>query len=181
MRAHCVRARFHDRSRPCFIASEIHSTFIVSTCKHLIVAERTRPCSLGTGSEPMTVNAAHARSERAAHFGAKRWAHCDSFRSNSMFHFNPWVMKHEGFSWRYDEEKRFRGHSFLPVKRAASSREPPFSRRLASIWNGEGISERTPASKIDRHRRRSTSGRCWAAVDKSPATDIVWELQVFVI
>ena len=40
----------------------------------------------------------------------------------------------------------------------------------------------TRASKIDRHRRRSTSRRCWAAADRSSATDIVWELaQVLVI
>ena len=41
-----------------------------------------------------------------------------------------------------------------------------FSGRLAY---GEGISERKPASKIDQHRRRSTSGRCWAAADRSSA------------
>ena len=50
---------------------------------------------------------------------------------------------------RYDEEKSFNGHSFLPAKRGASSAEPPFSGRLAY---GEGISERNPASKIDQHR-----------------------------
>ena len=49
-----------------------------------------------------------------------------------------------------------------------------FSGRLAY---GEGISERNPASKIDQHRRRSTSGRCWAAADRSPAADIVLELR----
>ena len=37
-----------------------------------------------------------------------------------------------------------------------------FSGRFAY---GEGISERNPASKIDQHRSRSTSGRCWAAAD----------------
>ena len=42
MRAHCVRARFRDRSRPCFIACacDVHSTF-----KDLIVAERAKPCT----------------------------------------------------------------------------------------------------------------------------------------
>ena len=49
-----------------------------------------------------------------------------------------------------------------------------FSGRLAY---GEGISERNSASKIDQHRRRSTSGRCWAAADRSPATDIVLEVR----
>ena len=46
MGAHCVRARFRDRSRPCFIACacDVHATF-----KHLIVAERARPCSSGPG------------------------------------------------------------------------------------------------------------------------------------
>ena len=34
---------------------------------------------------------------------------------------------------------------------------------------GEGISERNPASQIDQHRRRSTSGRCWVAADRSSA------------
>ena len=67
---------------------------------------------------------------------------------------------------RYDEEKSFNGHSFLPAKRGASSAEPRFSGRLAY---GEGISERNPASKIDQHRRRSTSGRCWDAADRSSA------------
>ena len=62
---------------------------------------------------------------------------------------------------RYEEEKSFNGHSFLPAKRGASSAEPP------SFWplGREGISEKNPASKIDQHRRRSTSGRCWAAAD----------------
>ena len=41
-----------------------------------------------------------------------------------------------------------------------------FSGRLAY---GEGIIERNPASKIDQHRRRSTSGRCWSAADRSSA------------
>ena len=38
MRAHCVRARFHDRPRPCFIACacDVHSTF-----KDLIVAAQS--------------------------------------------------------------------------------------------------------------------------------------------
>ena len=42
---------------------------------------------------------------------------------------------------------------------------------------GEEISERYPASKINQHRRRLTSGRCWAAADRSPAADIVLELR----
>ena len=49
-----------------------------------------------------------------------------------------------------------------------------FSGRLAY---GEEISERNPASKIDQHRRRSTSGRGWATADRSPAADIVLELR----
>ena len=31
------------------------------------------------------------------------------------------------------------------------------------------------------HRRRSTSGRCWAVADRLLAADVVQELQVFVI
>ena len=41
-----------------------------------------------------------------------------------------------------------------------------FSGRLAYV---AGISERNPASKIDQRCRRSTSGRCWAAADRSSA------------
>ena len=32
---------------------------------------------------------------------------------------------------------------------------------------------RFQAKRIDQHRRCSTSGRCWAAADRSPAADIV--------
>ena len=70
MRAHCVRARFRDRSRACFIACacDVHSTF-----KDLIVAERARPLRVARGGELLTwlrcLGAA-----RADHFGAKRWA-----------------------------------------------------------------------------------------------------------
>ena len=50
MRAHWARARFRDRSRPCFIAcrGKRHSIFH-STFKDLIVALRARPCSSGRG------------------------------------------------------------------------------------------------------------------------------------
>ena len=34
---------------------------------------------------------------------------------------------------------------------------------------GEGVSERNPATKIDQHRHRSTTGRYWAAADISSA------------
>ena len=86
-----------------------------------------------------------------------------------------------GSSWRYDEEKRFRGHSFLPANRGALSAEPPFFSSLSIDLKGGRGSERSLASKVDRHRLLSTSGRCWAAADRSPAAEIVWELQVFVI
>ena len=51
------------------------------------------------------------------------------------------------------------------------------SHRSGRLACGEGISERNSASKTDQHRRRSTSGRCWAAADRSPAADIVLELR----
>ena len=55
----------------------------------------------------------------------------------------------------HNEERRVQSHRF--------------SGRLA-YRDGEGISERNPASKFDQHRRRcSTSGRCWAAADRSSA------------
>ena len=103
MRAHCVRARFRDRSRPCFIACtcDVHSTF-----KDLIVAERARPCSSG---RRVTDCAVWARSGRiiimiSVQNGEHRF--CSKRR--------------------HDEEKSFNGHSFLPAKRGASSAEPPF-------------------------------------------------------
>ena len=77
----------------------------------------------------------------------------------------------------HDEEKSFNGHSFLPAKRGASSAEPPF-------FCSHGIRGRNQwkepcfDSKIDQHRRRSTStGRCCAAADRLPAADIVLELR----
>ena len=76
---------------------------------------------------------------------------------------------------RYDKEKSFNGHSFLPAKRGASSAEPPF---FWSLGRRAGISERNPASKIDQHRRRSTSGRCWAAADRSSAAAKGYSLRV---
>ena len=75
---------------------------------------------------------------------------------------------------RHDEEKSFNGHSFLAANEERRVQSHRFSGRLAY---GEGISERNPASEIDQHHRRSTSGRCWAAADRSPAADIVLELR----
>ena len=46
MRAHCVRARFRDRSRPCFMY-RIYACDVLSTFKDLIVAKRARPCCSG--------------------------------------------------------------------------------------------------------------------------------------
>ena len=46
-----------------------------------------------------------------------------------------------------------------------------FSGRLAY---GEGISERKPASKIDQHRRRSTSGRCGLLRTDRPPLTLSW-------
>ena len=114
--------------------------------KHLIVAERARPCGSGPG-ELLTDCAATVQARSVLVISVQNGE--NSFCSKR----------------RYDEEKSFNGHSFLPAKRGASSAEPLCSGRLAY---GEGISERNPASKIDQHRRRSTSGRCWAAADSRP-------------
>ena len=62
-----------------------------------------------------------------------------------------------------------------------SSAEPRFFSLLSiDLKRGRG-SERSPASKMDGHRRRSTSGKCWAAVDRSPAAEIVWDTAVMPI
>ena len=147
MRAHCVRERFRNRSRPCFVACacDVHSTF-----KDLIVAERARPCSSGRRVIDCAV---WARSGRIISVQNGEHTFCSKRRHN--------------------EEKSVNGHSPLPAKRGASSAEPPFfSDRLVY---GEGISERNPAFR--QHRRRSTSGRCCAAAERSPVADIVLELR----
>ena len=102
MRAHCVRARFRDRPRPCFIACacDVHSTF-----KDLIVAERARPCTCSSGRR-VTDYAVSARSGRIISVQNGEHSFCSKRRN--------------------DEEKSFNGHSFLPAKRGASSVEPPF-------------------------------------------------------
>ena len=140
MRAQCVRARFRDRSRPCFIACafDVHATF-----KHLIVAERARPCSSGPG-ELLT---ALSRRGQCGSFRCKTVS--TSVRKGAMTRRR--ALTATLFSLQ-NEERRVQSHRF--------------SGRFAY---GEGISERNPASKIDQHRRRSTSGRCWAAVDRSSA------------
>ena len=155
MRAHRVRARFRDRritaeSRPCLIACayDVHSTF-----KDLIVAERARPCSSEFEGELLT---ALSRRGQGGSFRCKTVSTA-SFRKGD-----------------HDEENSFYGHSFLSANRGASSAEPPFFWSLGIRGKNQG---KEPASKIDQHRRRSTSGRCWAAADRSPAADIVLELR----
>ena len=68
MRARRVRARFRDRSRPCFIACacDVHSTF-----KDLIVAERAKPCTCRSTCSPERRVAALSGRGQADHFGAK--------------------------------------------------------------------------------------------------------------
>ena len=118
----------------------------MQTFKHLIVAERARPC----GSGPGELLTALPRSWRGQ---------CGSFRCKTV----RTASVRKGSMTRrrastatlfflQNEERRVQSHRF--------------SGRLAY---GEGISERNPASKIDQHRRRSTSGRCWAAADRSSA------------
>ena len=105
MSAHCVRARFRDRSRPCFTACarNVHATF-----KHLIVAERARPCGSGPG-ELLTALACHGLGAVSAGvISVQNGEH--SFCSKR----------------RYDEEKSFNGHSFLASKRGTFSAEPSF-------------------------------------------------------
>ena len=120
-----------------------------------------------------------SRALGTVHFSANRSSTVSvrARRSTSIFEY--WNTT--GSSWRYDEEKRFRGHSFLHAKRGAWNAEPTFFSSLSiHLKRGRG-SEKNPASKIDRLRHRSTSGKCWAAANRSPAADNVLELQVFVI
>ena len=147
MRAHCVRARFRDRSRPCFIACAFNFQGS-DRC-------RARKIRVTRGGELLT-----ALSRRLAH-GQGGSFRCKTVSTASV---------RKGAMTR----RRAPLHSFLPATRTGRVQSHRFSGRLAY---GEGISERNPASKIDQHRRLSTSGRCWAAADRSPAADIVLELR----
>ena len=141
MRAHCVRARFRDRSRPCFIACacDVHDTF-----KHLIVAESARPCTSGPG-ELLTA--------------LSRRGQCGSCRGKTV----------STASVRKGAMTRRRASTATLFSLQNEDRRVQSHRFSGRLAYGEGISERNPASKIDQHRRRSTSGRCWAAADRSPA------------
>ena len=74
--------------------------FQASDC-YTTAAERARPCSSGPGD-----CAVQARSVRVISVQNGEHSFCSKRR--------------------YDEEKSFNGHSFLPAKRGASSAEPPF-------------------------------------------------------
>ena len=84
-------------------------------------------------------------------------------------------------------EKRFRGHYFLPAERGALSAEPPFflSLSIASETGKESVNGTLLASLrlIDIVVIRRQQDVWLRAADRSPAaeSDIVWELQVFVI
>ena len=155
MRAHCVRARFRDRSRACFHRMRICDVhYVHSTFKDLIVEEGARPLRVARGGELLTTLSGRGQ---GGSFRCKTVSTA-SVRKGAMTRRR--ASTATLFS-QQNEERRVQSHRF--------------SGRLAY---GEGISERNPAStEIDQHRRRSTSGRCWAAADRSPAADIVLELR----
>ena len=114
--------------------------------QHLIVAERARPCTRCSSAPGELLTALSGRGQ------------CGSFRCKtvSTASVRKGAMTRRTASTAnlfslQNEERRVQSHRF--------------SGRLAY---GKG-SERIPASKIDQHRRRSTSGRCWAAADRSSA------------
>ena len=144
-RAHCVRARFRDI--PAVFASRMRARGSfnfqhASIWSPQLQSSQDRACSLGI-RKWVTDCRRGSRAVGTVHFGAKRWA-------QFLFEFEVPLLS-EGSSWRYDEEKRFRGHSFSLQNEERRDRVQShrFSRHLASICNGEGISERNPASKID--------------------------------
>ena len=74
MRAHCMRARFRDRSWPRFIAcrDDVHPNFNRQASvidRYALQAERARPLGRG-GSELADCGSPDA--VRAGHFGAKQ-------------------------------------------------------------------------------------------------------------
>ena len=119
---------------------------VYSTFKDLIIAERAR--RVARGGEFLT---ALSRRGQGGSFRCKTVSTA-SVRKGAMTRRR--ASTATLFS-QQNEERQVQSHRF--------------SDRLAY---GEGISD----SKIDQHRRRSMSARCWAAADRSPAADIVLEL-----
>ena len=152
MRAHCAQARFRDRSRPCFIACacDVHATFKQLSSMWSLQSAQDRVHGLARGQASYWLRCLDAVS--AGHFGAK-WEH--SFCSKR----------------RYDEEKSFNGHSFLPAKRGASSTEPPFFWSLGirgrNQWKEPCFQDWSTSSSFDerkmlgccRHIVRRSEGR----------------------
>ena len=139
--ARSLRASTFSRSIP----AVFHRMRIRRSCNFQasVVAERARPCRSGPG-ELLT-----AQSRRGE---------CGSFRcktvSTASVRKGTMTRRRASTATLFslqNEERRVQSHRF--------------SGRLA--YGGRtGISER---SKIDQHRRRSTSGRCWAAADRLSA------------
>ena len=141
-----MRTRFCDRSGPCFITCERTRLIQLSTCKHLIVTylERARQYSVARGSDRCTgavrlLTCGQGRSEFRCKTVSTASVRVQGFTSISLV-VKVRVMKLEGSSWRYDEEKSFRGHSFaLHKDRGASSAEPAFFSSLCfDLWGGGG-------------------------------------------
>ena len=122
MRAHCVRARFRDRSRP-YVFHRMHATFI-QLFKDMIVAERARPCSSG---RRVTDWLRCLGAVRADHFRCKTVSTA-SVRKGSMTRRR--ASTATLFS-QQNEKRRVQSHRF--------------SGRLVY---GEGISERNPLPRL---------------------------------
>ena len=122
MRAHCVRARFRDRSWPCFIARAWRHVTFIQLSGIRIVAERgrARPCSSGPWPWPGELLTALSRRGQCGSFRCKM-VRTASVRKGAM------------------TRRRANGHSFLPAKRGASSAERPFFWSLGirgrNLWN----------------------------------------------
>ena len=103
MRAHCVRARFRDRSRPCVSCMRMRRSCNFQASDRC-TTERARPCSSGPG-ELLT---ALSRRGSVRVISVQNGEH--SFCSKR----------------RYDERKSFNGHSFLPANEERRVQSQPF-------------------------------------------------------
>ena len=102
----CQKALLLGRALPTeFIACELHSTFMHASDTG---SRRARRAWYSIGPEKRVAAEVWARSGQVMIISVPNGEH--SFCSKI----------------RYDEEKSFRGRSFLPAKRRASSAEPPF-------------------------------------------------------
>ena len=136
-----LRARFRDRSRAVrdYMFHRIQGSFNLqraSIWSSQSTQDQARPCGSGTGKPVIDcTEAAHARSGRTGHFGAKRW-------SQFLFEFNVPLQSLSNETVRdlhgaMMRRRALEATTFSLQNEERKVQSQRFSRRLASIWNGK--------------------------------------------